>query len=105
MAKFLTALIPAIVKGTHPTELKHQLTALLPLIDAADMDRQAVIAALGTTTNITSVPGSFADLAAVQAYLAGANMVPNIETRLDNLEAKLDAILAALKASGLIASA
>lgn len=65
----------------------------------------ANVAALGASTNITTVPGSFADLAAVQSYLAGANMVPNIETRLDNLEAKINAEIAALKAAGLQASA
>ena len=64
----------------------------------------ATIAALGTTTNITAVPGSFADAAAVQTYLAGANVIPNIETRLDNLESKVDAVIAALKTAGVIAS-
>jgi hypothetical protein len=58
---------------------------------------------IAATTNITSVPGSFADLAAVQSYLAGANAVPNIETRLDNVEAKINAILAGLRTGGVIA--
>lgn len=67
-------------------------------------DLQATtVAALAATTNLTAVPGSFADLAAVQTYLAGANMVPNIETRLDNLEAKVNAVIAALKTAGLMA--
>jgi hypothetical protein len=63
----------------------------------------AHVANLGATTNITAVPGEFADLAAVQTYLAGANVVPNIETRLDNLEARLNAALTALKNAGLMA--
>ncbi len=49
--------------------------------------------AIGVTTNITTVPSSFADLPAVQTYLAGANMVPNIEARLDALEAQGDALV------------
>ncbi len=64
----------------------------------------AVVAALASTTNITAVPGSFADAAAVQTYLAGANVIPNIETRLDNLEAKVNAILTSLKNANLMAS-
>lgn len=64
----------------------------------------AVEAAIGATTDITAVPGSFADLAAVRTYLNGANMVANIETRLDNLEAKSNAILAKLKTAGVISS-
>lgn len=53
------------------------------------------------TTNVTPVPGSFADLAAVNSYLSTA--VPIIETRLDNLEAKLNAALDSLRGSGQIA--
>jgi hypothetical protein len=63
----------------------------------------ATVAALGATTNITTVPGTFADVAAVQAYLAGANMVPNIEARLDSVEAKVNAILTSLKNAGVMA--
>jgi hypothetical protein len=66
------------------------------------MAQGAAVADLAATTNITAVPAEFADLAAVRTYLAGANVVPNIETRLDNLEAKVNAILAQLRASGVI---
>jgi hypothetical protein len=68
------------------------------------LTQQANIAAIGATSNITSVPGSFADLAAVQTYLAGAGMVPRIESRLDAIEAKVDAVIAALVAAGVLAS-
>jgi hypothetical protein len=71
---------------------------------AGTSGQAATVAALAASTNITAVPGSFADLAAVQAYLAGANAVPNIEARLDALEAKVNAILTSLKASGQMAS-
>jgi hypothetical protein len=64
--------------------------------------QQADVANLAATTNITAVPGTFADLAAVVTYLSGANMVPNIEARLDGLEAKVNALLAALRLSGVI---
>lgn len=62
----------------------------------------AAAADIAASTNITSVPGSFADLAAVQSYLAGANMVPNIESRLDALEAKVNTILARLRTAGIL---
>lgn len=62
----------------------------------------AAVANIAATTNITAVPGSFADEAAVQAYLAGANVIPNIETRLDNLEAKVNDLLAKLRTGGII---
>ncbi len=78
----------------------------------------STIAAIGATTNLTAVPGSFADAAAVQAYLAGVAAWPLIESRLDAIEAKtdvlvsnvnalnlkVDALIAALKAAGLMAS-
>lgn len=62
----------------------------------------AAAADIAASTNITAVPGSFADLAAVQTYLAGANMVPNIESRLDALEAKVNTILARLRTAGIL---
>lgn len=63
----------------------------------------AAAADIAASTNITAVPGSFADVAAVQTYLAGANMVPNIESRLDALEAKVNTILARLRTAGILA--
>jgi outer membrane murein-binding lipoprotein Lpp len=78
----------------------------------------ASITAIGATTDLTAVPGSFADVAAVQTYLAGANVVPRVESRLDvieaqsdlisgqvnSLNAKVDALIAALKVAGIMAS-
>lgn len=61
-----------------------------------------VVAALGTTTNLTAVPGSFADLAAVQTFFATHRA--EVEARLDAIEAKVDAILTALKSGGIMAS-
>lgn len=58
---------------------------------------KAAEADIPASTNITAVPGAFADLAAVQAYLAGVNVIPNIESRLDTLEAKVNAVLAKLR--------
>lgn len=53
------------------------------------------VAALGTTSNLVGVDG------------AGSNAAPlaGTETRLDNIEAKVDAVIAALKASGQMANA
>lgn len=41
-------------------------------------------------TNLTTVPGSFATLADVQTYLS--TVIPEIETRLDSIEAKVNEI-------------
>jgi len=63
----------------------------------------AVVAAHGSTANLTAVPGTFADEAAVQTYLL--MLRGEIETRLDAIEAKQDAILTSLKNAGIMASA
>jgi hypothetical protein len=60
------------------------------------------VANLSASTNVTAVPGSFADEAAVKTYLDLA--VPIIETRLDNIETKLNALLTALRAAKVISS-
>ena len=80
-------------------------TDLKNYVDESDgaFTQGTAVANLGASTNITAVPGSFADLAAVQSYLAGANMVPNIEARLDALEAKINALLTSIRAGGFIA--
>lgn len=58
------------------------------------------VEALEESTPITAVPGTFADEAAVQTYLAGANVMPNIEARLAALETAYNALVAAIQASG-----
>lgn len=62
----------------------------------------ATVAAIGATSNLTAVPGSFADLAAVQTYLV--TLRSEAEARLDAIETKVDALLAALKTAGLVAT-
>jgi hypothetical protein len=63
----------------------------------------AAVPDITATTNITSVPGEFADLPAVQSYLSGANVIPNIEARLDAIESRINTILARLRTLGLLA--
>lgn len=50
---------------------------------------------LGATTDLTSVPASFADLAAVKTYLD--TLIPEVEGRLDALEAKVDEVIQKLQ--------
>lgn len=60
------------------------------------------VAALGTTTDFTAIGATFADLAAARAAV---NTLKNeAETRTDAIEAKVDAVIAALKAAGLMAT-
>lgn len=61
----------------------------------------ATVAALGTTTNFTAIGGSFADLAA--ARTAVNTLATEAEARLDAVETKVDSVIAALKAAGLMA--
>ncbi len=86
----------------NPGVVKELVTAINAA--SAFASPAGTVAALGTTTNITAVPGSFADVDAVQAYLAAAGVVPRIESRLDAVEAKVDAVIASLKLAGLMSS-
>ncbi len=62
----------------------------------------ANVAAIGATSNLTAVPGTFADEAAVQTYLV--TLRAEIESRLDVIEAKVDAEILALKTATIQAS-
>lgn len=60
------------------------------------------IAAIGTPTAFTAIGGTFADLAAAQT--AVSTLKTETKTAVNALETKLDAVIAALKAAGLMAS-
>ena len=65
--------------------------------------RKAANVAFAAGANLTAVPGSFADVAAVRTYLL--TLVSELETRLDALDTGLAAEISAVKAAGLQASA
>lgn len=70
---------------------------------AALKTRQAAyVATLGATTNLTAIGATFADLAA--ARTAVNTLATETEARLDGVEAKVEAIRAALVAAGLMAA-
>lgn len=62
----------------------------------------AVVTALGTTTNLSAISATYADLAAARTSVN--TLKGEVETRLDNIEAKLDEVIAALKTAGLMAT-
>jgi len=62
---------------------------------------QANEALLGNTTDLTAVPGVFADLAAVQTYLV--TLRSETEARLAAIETKLDSVITKLIAGKIIA--
>lgn len=70
---------------------------------ASSLTAAAVVAALGTTANLSAIGATFSDLAA--ARTAVNTLATESEARLDAIEAKVDAILVSLKAAGLMASA
>jgi hypothetical protein len=80
---------------------------LATLALAIPTEAVADIAAYVAGTNLTAVPGSFADEAAVQTYLV--TLRAEIETRLDALDAEtaehittVNALLAVLRTAGIV---
>ena len=73
---------------------KKAATELAAAVDAGGNSQAAAVAALGATVALVGVDG------------AGSNAAPLVETesRLDAAEGKIDAVIAALKAAGLMAS-
>lgn len=67
---------------------------LADAIDSGANDQAAAVAALGVTTDLTGVDGSGNN---------AADLVTT-EARLDDIEAKVDELIAALKAAGIMAS-
>ena len=78
-------------------------TTCFVLLGAYDATGQAaLVQALGTTTNLTAIAASYADLAAARTSVN--TLKGEVEARLDAIEAKVDAVIAALKAANLMAS-
>ena len=69
---------------------------------ASTLTAGAAVANMGTTTNMTAIAGSYADLAAARTSVN--TLRTDAEARLDAIEAKLDALLGSLRAAGLIAT-
>lgn len=59
------------------------------------------VAALGSTTNLSAIAGTYADLAAARTSVN--TLAGEVEARLDAIETKVDAILSSLKTAGLMA--
>ena len=85
--------------GTLPRTAAAASAELLALAAAIPV---AAIASLGATTNLTAVPGTFADEAAVQTYLVALRA--DVEARLDAIEVRVDAVLAALRTATVLAA-
>lgn len=78
-------------------------TTCYVIIGAVDsVGQAAVVAALGTTTNLTAIAASYADLAAARTSVN--TLRTDTEARLDAIDAKVDAVIASLKAASLMAS-
>jgi len=65
---------------------------IVSAIDSGGNPQAAAVAAIGVTTNLTGVDGT---------GLNAADLVTT-ESRLDTIEAKIDAVIASLKAAGLM---
>jgi hypothetical protein len=79
-----------------------KLNVVVDKLKASILSPSATVAVIPASTNLPAVGATFADLAAaraaVEAQRAGA------EPRLDNLESKINELIAKLKASGIVAS-
>lgn len=64
-------------------------------IDSGSNPQAAAVAALGATVNVGTTDGS--------GGAGDAALAVDTESRLDTIEAKVDAVIAALKAAGLMA--
>lgn len=77
-------------------------------IDNGGNPQAAVVAALGTTTDLSAVSGTYSNGAEPTGTEVDATIqasVDEIESRLDDIEAKVDELIAALKTAGIMASA
>lgn len=97
------------------TELKRRLAvaltstaasdAIAAAIDSNGSGPAAVVAAIGTTTNIPAAScAGVAEPSATQVNAAIDTTNAVVETRLDGVEAKINAVIASLKAAGMMAS-
>jgi predicted RecA/RadA family phage recombinase len=66
------------------------------------LSQGAAVANLGTTSDMTAIAATYADLAAARTSVN--TLRTDAEARLDAIEAKLDALLTSLRAAGLIAT-
>lgn len=98
--KTIAQLISGINFFDYVSKVKAVLTRLNT--DKLTATQATTIAALGTTTNLTSIAASYADLAAARTSVN--TLKGEVETRLDNVEAKIDDLIAKLKTAGLIAT-
>ena len=101
-AKAKKRLEVAIARRTEANEI-------IAAIDANGSGPAAAVALLGTTTNIPTVSvtlstsNTYTDAAVKTAIDAGANAVRTAaESRLDAIEAKVDAVITALKGAGMM---
>ncbi len=69
-------------------------------IDSNGSGPAAAITALGTTANLTAIAATYADLAAARTSVN--TLRTDTEARLDAIESKLDALIAALKTAGMM---
>lgn len=94
--------ISELIKEFNYFDEIEKIKTLFRRIDANTLSEQgAIIAALGTTTNLTAIAATYADLAAARTSVN--TLRTDVEARLDAIEAKVDVIIAALKTTGVIA--
>ena len=74
---------------------------LAAAVDAGSNAQAESVAVLGTTTNLSAISASYADLAAARTSVN--TLKGEVEARLDAIEAKVDAVITALKNAGIMA--
>lgn len=115
---FLKEIVMSLTKRTKDILVvamadKKAANELSAAVDAGGNAQAAAVAALGATADLSAAAAAVTtggtpdcDAAAVEAGINAAvdALAGEVEARLDASEAKIDAIIAALKAAGLMAS-
>lgn len=76
-------------------------------IDSGSNPQADAVAALGTTTDLTTIAGTYSNAAeptGAEIDTTVQSLADEVEARLDDVEAKVDEVIAALKAAGLMAT-
>lgn len=89
------------IEDLNYVDIAGKLRSLLTRVSAGTITQAEAITALGDTTDLTAIAASYADLAAARESVN--TLRTDAEARLVAIEAKVDAIIAALKTAGVIA--
>lgn len=96
-----------IALASKETENDSVSKEIAEALNAGQNAQAAAVAALGMTSDLSTVAGTYSNAAeptGAEVDATAQALADEVEARLDAVEAKIDAVIAALKAAGLMAS-